>query len=195
MRAAGSAGTPCCHGRADRRAGVSRRPQARCEPRGHGGHGGGAHTAAGRAAGPAPVTVSGAPGPLTPLTLRAVVPAAAGVCSSDAANHRTVTRRRGAANVPRTGELAALTWDCPPGICAGIGLSWQFVYPPVAVAGPWLVSGERLLSQGLHHFSALPAPACRCLGYNTEPDRGEAMLIALLIALSVDLVAVGGSMR
>ena len=88
-----------------------------------------------------------------------------------------------------------MTLDCPPGICAGIGLSWQFIYAPVAVAGPWLISGERASSQGLHNFSALPAPACRCLGIQHRAGQGEAMLIALLIALSIDLVAVGGPMR
>jgi hypothetical protein len=75
-----------------------------------------------------------------------------------------------------------------------MGLSWQFMDPPVAVAGPWLVSGERVSSHGLHTVST---PSAHCLhrpaaalGYDTEPDSGEAVLIALLTALGVDLAVV-----
>ena len=74
-----------------------------------------------------------------------VVPVAAGVCNSgDADYHRTVTRIRCAANAPRNGNFAVLTPDRQPGICAAwalMGLSWQFMAPPVVVARPWLASG------------------------------------------------------
>ena len=59
----------------------------------------GAETAAGRAAGPVLVAVSELPGLLIYITAGAVVPAAAGVWSNDVAYHRTITRRRGAANI------------------------------------------------------------------------------------------------
>jgi hypothetical protein len=78
-----------------------------------------------------------------------------------------VCRQESDAPLP-AGEVT-VRLDCQLGICAGMGvmgLSWQLMYPPAAVA-PWLAWSERVLhtisippAQCLH----MPAAVLRCSG-------------------------------